>query len=1136
MHEHNVQRLSIIGVVLLAALAIIFSPVLHKLGHPHDKIDHWINLKPGIDIVGGTSLLYEIKPPEGIKPNGQLASQVAEVLKKRVDPEGVRNLIWRPQGDTRLEIQMPLTGDTQANAAKRKELSRNMVAAQDALEATNVNADDVIDAIEGKNGKTRADLDRMASDSQKRKELYHKLAGLWDQIQTAHKSQNADEEARLRIEYNNLLHPKAPGAETAGPSPIAASNVHPEEIDSILAEPESERNADLAALHKQYADFPARLKAIDEYVAASDAVKNTRGMLDDVTDLKRKLQGAGVLEFHILANDLPAAEYQKMVERLQTQGPKLQAGDTTRWYQVDNVKEFKSNSVPYNKHNYVLCYITPDKSIDNGPGRKHWVLTNADVETEMTGEQVVGFTFDPQGGAYMRQLTQGNHNKPMAIVLDGRVISAPNIEATIGERGQISGGQGGFTPQELDYLVSTLRAGSLPATLADEPISEQTVGPQLGQDNLHAGLLACVAGLAVVGVFLIGYYYISGIVAFFAVVMNVLLILAVMSALNATFTLPSIAGIVLTIGTAVDANVLVFERLREEQIHGVGIRMALRHAFGKAASAIWDSNMTTIITSIFLILLGTEEVRGFGITLIIGIVASLFTALFVTRTIFNIMVENFGVRTLGSVPMTFPKWDKLLRPNIDWMGKAWAFIGFSVIAIIIGSVLFAIKVGQGKMFDIEFAGGTSVTFELKKPLPIDDVRKLLEKGDPNALPSPQPQSIGGNDLTYEVSTPNANRAQVQEAVLATMRDSSGNSLLKVDVPSQFEDVGKPLAAAMNHTVLPLTDANTKALVQGTWAGGFKVPTADDDKGGVAIVLTHIDPPLSATAIADRIHQQQFQLNSNDPGARREFTVQTPYGSNSDRASATAVVLANDDAIPNMKDAEKWQVEVAEPLWKMTNDAINRPAQLQQVKTFDAQVAGDTTTAAIEALVLSVLAIMAYIWFRFGNLKYGTATVVALLHDVAFTIAALGFAHYLVNVPVLRNIFQLEPFRINMTVVAGILTIMGYSMIDTIVVFDRIRENRGKFGHVSRKIINDAINQTLSRTLLTAGTNIVTVAIMYFLGGQGIHGFTFVLLVGILVGTYSSIAIASPILLVGKRIEHEETRMAPMSGKPRTAGA
>jgi SecD/SecF fusion protein len=161
--------------------------------------------------------------------------------------------------------------------------------------------------------------------------------------------------------------------------------------------------------------------------------------------------------------------------------------------------------------------------------------------------------------------------------------------------------------------------------------------------------------------------------------------------------------------------------------------------------------------------------------------------------------------------------------------------------------------------------------------------------------------------------------------------------------------------------------------------------------------------------------------------------------------------------------------------------------------------------------------MAYIWFRFGNLKYGTATVLAMLHDTFLVVGAIGLSHWLVQyTPGLAKILLVEPFRVNLTIVAAVLTVMSYSMIDTIVVFDRIRENRGKFGHMSRKIINDSINQTLSRTLLTCGTTIMTVAGMYVVGGPGIHGFTFVLLIGILVGTYSSIAIAAPILLFGEK--------------------
>jgi SecD/SecF fusion protein len=181
--------------------------------------------------------------------------------------------------------------------------------------------------------------------------------------------------------------------------------------------------------------------------------------------------------------------------------------------------------------------------------------------------------------------------------------------------------------------------------------------------------------------------------------------------------------------------------------------------------------------------------------------------------------------------------------------------------------------------------------------------------------------------------------------------------------------------------------------------------------------------------------------------------------------------------------------------------------------------------------VSIVGIMIYIWVRFGNVKYGTATVVALLHDVLFTLAAIGYSHYVINLPAVGHFFQnvllIEPFRVNLTIIAAVLTVMGYSMNDTVVVFDRIRENRGKFGVASRKVINDSINQTLSRTLLTSGCTLVTCITMYFLGGPGIHGFTYCLVLGILVGTYSSIAIAAPILLFG---EHET---AAEARKPQT---
>ncbi len=1132
MSEHHGQRALIILATLLLALCAIFSPVLQKVFHPHQQINRWINLKPGIDMVGGTSLLYEIKQPEGSRnTTGDLAEKVMTALKKRVDPDGVKNLVWRPQGNNRLEIQMPFSGDARENAKKRKEAGEALKAARAQLAQLNVNKQQIEDAVEQKKGRTRADLDRLAAGDPTRVALFKQMTDLWDKLQAAHKAKDADEEARLRIEYDTLL------AAQAGAGAIAATDFTSNDLDNILTLPADERVDKLKEARARFANFPQRLAAIDQYAKAFDEQSKVKGSLDDAEDLKRMLKGSGVLEFHIVVeqnfNADESAEYQKMRERLLAEGPHVQSGDRSRWYPVDNIKQVKrQEAVKYGPKTYLLAWTTDEKSLDHRPNQKKWALKNAYKEYQQTGEAVVGFSFDAQGGVLFGDLTGPNKDRPMCVVLDDKIINVANIQSKITESGIINGGGDGFSQSELEYLVNTLTAGSLPAQLADQPISERTVGPQLGEDNLRHGLIACGLGLVVVAVFLIGYYHLAGLVATFAVLMNVVLILGVMAALNATFTLPSIAGIVLTIGTAVDANVLIFERLREEQHRGLSLRMALRNAYGKAFSAILDSNMTTVITSLFLIWFGTEEVKGFGITLIIGIVASLFTALFVTKTIFNIMIDDFGLRKLGSLPLSFPRWDKALRPNIDWMGMAWAFVAFSAVAITIGITMFVIQARAGKMLDVEFSSGTSAQFQLKQPMKIEDVRTLIaQKSDVNALPSPSVVSVSTGDrpdTVYEVITPNADSVRVKDEVVKIFGEK-----LEVVLPSRFSASGEPVAAAIGQkVVVPLTADLLKD--RAAWPGGVVPERASDFIGGAALFLRDINPKLTLGQVRDRITQQQLQTDTPQAVAQREIFVTAPEAS-SGQPAATAVVLTKDENLPYGKDNEKWQAQVAGPMWQLVNDAVNRPAQLQQVRNFNSSVASDAQRDAFLALILSILAIMAYIWVRFGNLKYGTATVAALLHDTLFTIAALGFAHYLYRVPGLREVLLLEPFRINLTVVAGILTIMGYSMIDTIVVFDRIRENRGKYGHVSRQVINDAINQTLSRTLLTAGTNVVTVAIMYFVGGPGIHGFTFVLLIGILVGTYSSVAIAAPILLIGNKAEQETTTPRP-SGRLQRAGA
>jgi SecD/SecF fusion protein len=1106
MPQNYTGRILIIVVVVLAACwAIVPKP--QNLFRSDLSFGQKVNLKPGIDMQGGTSLLYEIKAPEGEEGatgqtayRGGLAEEVMAALKKRIDPQGVKNLIWRPHGDTKLEIQMPATAESQQ--AERLGLALN--AARTALEKTNVSPSEVIAAVEQSQDAAARDkrLAELAGGSKVREEVFRELVSAWERLQQARQDQNVEAAAAAQEAYAKAQ------------ARIGGTNLRPGDLEMALELTGAERQQRLDAIRKDAADFPARAEALDKYVASFDAFAKVRDQIDDVADLKRKLRGAGVLEFHILATDAPPSDVMAMQQRLEAEGPRATDG-RLKWFEVDRGEAIGGPTATYNGKTYVLAWITPERSLDHRQGSPQWALRGARPTTGQFGEAEVAFSFDPVGGRLFGELTGSNINMPLAVMLDKKVISAPNINSRISDNGVISGGgAGGFSQDELDYLVSTLNAGSLKAQLADEPISERTVGPQLGADNLRRGLLACVFGLVIVAVFLIGYYYLSGVVATVAVLLNMVLLLGAMALSNATFTLPGIAGIVLTIGMAVDANVLIFERLREEQMRGLSIRMALRNAYDRAFSAILDGNVTTGITAAVLFIFGSEEVKGFGLTLMIGIAASMFTALFVTKTIFGILVDRFDIKRLGSLPMTFPKWDRILHPNIDWMRLAPYAYAFSGIFIVLGLTAFGVRLAQGRMLDVEFTKGTSVQFDLTeaaaRELDQSEVRELVEgqsRRTPDALPSPQVVASGGGGSSYEVITPNENAGQVRQAVV----DALG-AHLKVEKPSTFDNVGATLDAAIAAgAVVPIESATQQVA-------GFVPNDLPRHVGGAAIVLKNLRPSMSAGDVKDRIERQRLQADSQaESGGYRAFDVaeapaRGPGGEN------TVVVMVSDPGFPHAADPlklQQWKDNIAGPMWQTVNEGINKAAELQRVSNFDAQVAGETQRDAFIAMFLSVLGIMAYIWVRFGNLKYGTATVVALLHDTLFVLAAVGFAHYLAELGFFRSVLLIEPFRINLTMVAAVLTVMGYSMNDTVVVFDRIRENRGRLGVVSRQVINDSINQTLSRTLLTGGTTILTILVMYIWGGSGIHGFTFALLVGIIVGTYSSIMIAAPILLFGQ---------------------
>lgn len=1113
MHTDHRQRVTLILLVIVAALWCIFPrapKVLLKPFRPNVEYSFAPDLKPGIDMVGGTKLVYDIKTTDG-QIDMDLSNKVAAALKKRVDPDGVKNLIWRPQGASRLEIQMPLTPASKEVTKLRERYAE----ARKSLAATEIAVQATADVLPTATGEARAALiKRVAGDSATRLDILNRMSKVADEQAAAKAAKDVVKVGELNVAYEQLVND------------LSKTNVRVNSVEAVLKLSGKERDDRLAAFRDQIKDFPSAKKALEDFLVVGTEYAAKGDLVDDAADLKRKLQGSGVLTFHILADDISTEAYTQYLTRLKEDGPNAQLADNIRWMQVKDPQEFHGRSVQFGDQSYVLVYTDAERSMMQREGQPNWGLKEARKQSNDSG-LTVGFAFDLSGTGLFRDLTarwcpNGTKADPsrgerepylLGIALDGKLISAPAIRSMINGGGEISGN---FSPQDQDYLVSTLNAGSLPAQLTDEPVSETTVGPQLGADNLRAGLLSCVAGLIIVTVFLLTYYYFSGLVAVIAVFINLILVLGCMAALNATFTLPGVAGMVLSVAMAVDANVLIFERLREEQARGLSLKMALRNSYDRAMSAILDANVTTAISSLALYVFGSEEVRGFGLTLLLGIMTSLFTALFVTRTIFGILTDKFGLSDLGSLPRTFPGWNRALTPKIDWVGKMWLFAGFSFIFLTCGLTMWGIKLAHGEALDIEFSGGTTARLTLKKELDREQVQNLVDDislKDTNKLAAPRVVAVGNDKKNYEVSTPTTNTKDVQAQLINGLRDS-----LDVPAPSRFDAVDSSLDAAQQAgKVIPIESRQTTVP-------GSASSILAEHVGGVAILLTNIQPPLPADVVRERLEQRMMQEDASKRIGKLDVE-QLPGN------SGVVVFMSDNRSRYSSADASAaaaWADNLAGPAWRYVREAVNNPPQLKGVTSFNAQVAGEAMYNTIVALILSVLGIMAYIWIRFGDFKFGTATVVACVHDALFVLAAIGFSLYVGQWSFFENVLQIHPFRLDLTLVASILTVVGYSMNDTVVVFDRIRENRGKLGVLSRAVVNDSINQTMSRTILTGGTSIGILAVMYFLGGEGIHGFTFAMLLGILVGTYSSIAIAAPLLLYGGK-----TTVAPVA-KPATA--
>jgi SecD/SecF fusion protein len=780
--------------------------------------------------------------------------------------------------------------------------------------------------------------------------------------------------------------------------------------------------------------------------------------------IKRIVSSAGVLEFRITAN--PDDPRHKQLIELATRAPGSTVSEggrpIGRWVELDTAKmdpaEDRGLVTRTTADGRVEVLVVLDRFNVTGG-----FLTRSSASYDQNLQPCVNFSFNSAGAALFGTLTGQNLPDPanrltsrLGIVLDDTLLSAPTIRSTISSDGQITGS---FKQADVDFLVGVLNAGSLPAALYSEPISEQKISPQLGADTIRSGARAMLLATIVVLTFMLMYYRFSGLVADLAVVLNIVLVLALMISIKAAFTLAGLAGLVLSVGMAVDANVLIYERMREELDRGSSVRMAIRNGFQRAFSTIVDSNLTTLITGVVLFAIGTDQLKGFAVTLILGLTLNLFTAVFCSRVAFDLAERNRWItklsmaRLFGSTNIGFVRW---MRP---------AIIG-SILFILAG-LAAAWQRGQG-LFDIDFTGGTSVqvAFKPDQPLDVAAVREAVA-----ALPDVAVSAVTGGDappgIRYKIDT--------------SLRD---------DTPEDGNDVEKALQAAFPGRLA-------------TYDMGFRdiMSTADQKEGGgedaapalttgavldfpQKITLPALRDTLEAALEAEGFADAPFEITADGMTSRTK-----PY-----RAWALSTALAPD---ATQKVLERVATKLREtPVYLSANE-------------IGGKVAGNTKITALYALLASLVMIVLYVWVRFQNVAFGLAAVIALAHDVLVAIGCLALSRF---VAPFLGWALVDDFKISLDVVAALLTIVGFSINDTIVIFDRLREIRGKSPVVTAEMVDRALNQTLSRTILTSGTALLAAVILYAFGGQGIHAFAFTMMIGIVAGSYSTIYIAAPMVL------------------------
>jgi SecD/SecF fusion protein len=791
------------------------------------------------------------------------------------------------------------------------------------------------------------------------------------------------------------------------------------------------------------------------------------------------------------------------------------------------------------------------------------------------GRPAVHFTFNATGGDLFGTLTRKNVpsgsgseesqiRRHLAIILDGLIMTAPTINSEIRMQGQITGS---FTQKEVESLVNILRSGALPASLKPQPVSENTIGATLGQDTIESGVKALSVAFAAVLLFMVAYYRFAGLVACVALLANLLLTVGFMVAVQATFTLPGLAGLVLMLGMAVDANVLIYERFREERERGASLPLAIRNAYERSFPTIIDTHLSSMFTAIVLYVVGNDQLKGFGVSLTVGLIISLFTSLYITRFIFDLWISKGWLKQLKTLGF-------FSKPTIDFMGARKFWFSTSVALTIVGAVLFIGRLPYN--LNIDFVGGTAyggiltearglsttthasgnevlglrdlmsdTSQQVLLQVPEEGVREiagsegrefLVSYREPNGSTTP-PRTI---TLANKIEAPTAAERQtllrerlqqlpdvsIEQTFASADRDKNyapgftAHFTIRTSeketeiVSASLERLLRKKVDGGGHTSLlrkvymtvdPLTRKDVKLrFFKEAPPEGFD-PVADLDKPPDKQFPRQLASPSFVKTLLTRELRKTLGVQSDKP---LPYHVEM-HGEGRGMEGRYEAFRVKFEPEISQDDSSK----VQQALLATAHEFSVRPLP-ERLENFDSQLATETRLRAFYAILASWAAILVYVWFRFGNWTFGLAAVLCLVHDVFFTLGAITICHYIYQyMPWLAGPLLIDDFKIDLTTVAALLTLVGYSINDKIVVYDRMREVRGKRPDLTPALINETINQALSRTLLTGISVLLVLIVLYIFGGEGVHLFAFVMTIGMIVGTYSSIYVASPLLLI-----------------------